>query len=52
MIPLVLCAVSCPPLSAVQLLCRHLLIYGVGGIIARSGGIKLVDLPLGAIGWT
>jgi K+-transporting ATPase ATPase B chain len=35
--------------NAVQLLRRHLLIYGVGGLIAPFIGIKLVDLVLVAL---
>jgi K+-transporting ATPase ATPase B chain len=37
--------------GAVQLLRRHLLIYGVGGVIAPFVGIKLVDVLLVALGW-
>ena len=32
------------PASAVAILRRNLLIYGVGGIIAPFPGIKLIDL--------
>jgi potassium-transporting ATPase ATP-binding subunit len=46
LIPLALKGVKYRPLSAVQLLRRHLLIYGVGGIIAPFVGIKLVDMIL------
>jgi K+-transporting ATPase ATPase B chain len=35
----------------VQLLRRHLLIYGVGGVVAPFVGIKLIDLALAAFGW-
>ena len=51
LIPLALRGVKYRPVSAVQLLRRHLLIYGVGGIIAPFVGIKLVDLLLAALGW-
>jgi len=34
------------PISAVHLLRRHLLIYGVGGVIAPFAGIKLIDMLL------
>jgi K+-transporting ATPase ATPase B chain len=46
LIPLALKGVKYRPVSAVQLLRRHLLIYGVGGIIAPFVGIKLVDMIL------
>jgi K+-transporting ATPase ATPase B chain len=51
LIPLALKGVKYRPVSAVQLLRRHLLIYGVGGLIAPFIGIKLVDLGLAALGW-
>jgi K+-transporting ATPase ATPase B chain len=51
LIPLALKGVKYRAVSAVQLLRRHLLIYGVGGIIAPFVGIKLVDLLLVALGW-
>jgi K+-transporting ATPase ATPase B chain len=50
LIPLALKGVKYRPVSAVQLLRRHLLIYGVGGIIAPFFGIKLVDIILSALG--
>ncbi|HTR80305.1 MAG TPA: potassium-transporting ATPase subunit KdpB [Bacteroidota bacterium] len=46
LIPLALKGVKYRPVSAVQLLRRHLFIYGLGGIIAPFIGIKLVDLIL------
>ncbi len=49
LIPLALKGVKYRPMSAVQLLRRHLLIYGVGGVIAPFIGIKLVDMLLVAI---
>jgi K+-transporting ATPase ATPase B chain len=50
LVPLALRGVSFRPLSAEQLLRRHLLIYGVGGVLAPFAGIKLIDLTLGALG--
>jgi len=35
----------------VQLLRRHLLIYGVGGVIAPFIGIKLIDMLMVALKW-
>ena len=52
LIPLALRGVKYRPVSAVQLLRRHLFIYGVGGIIAPFIGIKLVDMFLQAVGLT
>ena len=52
LIPLALKGVKYRPVSAVQLLRRHLLIYGVGGVIAPFVGIKLVDMFLQVIGMT
>ena len=49
LIPLALRGVKYRPVSAVQLLRRHLFIYGVGGLIAPFAGIKLVDLILVAL---
>ncbi len=50
LIPLALRGVKYRPISAVQLLRKHLLIYGVGGVIAPFIGIKLVDMMLVALG--
>ncbi len=52
LIPLALKGVKYRPVSAVQLLRRHLFIYGVGGVIAPFVGIKLVDMFLQVIGMT
>ena len=49
LIPLALKGVKYRPVSAVQLLRRHLFIYGVGGIIVPFFGIKLVDMILVAL---
>ncbi len=46
LIPLALRGVKYRPISAVQLLRKHLLIYGVGGVIAPFIGIKLIDMFL------
>ncbi len=48
LIPLALKGVKYRPVSAVQLLRRHLLIYGVGGILAPFIGIKVIDMLLAA----
>jgi potassium-transporting ATPase ATP-binding subunit len=50
LIPLALKGVKYRPVSAVELLRRHLLIYGVGGLIAPFAGIKLIDVILHGIG--
>ena len=50
LIPLALRGVKYRPVSAVQLLRRHLLIYGVGGVIAPFIGIKLIDLLMHSLG--
>jgi potassium-transporting ATPase ATP-binding subunit len=49
LIPLALKGVRFRPLSAVRLLRRNLLIYGLGGIIAPFVGIKLIDVFLSLI---
>jgi K+-transporting ATPase ATPase B chain len=46
LIPLALRGVTYKPLPAAQLLKRHLLIYGVGGLIVPFIGIKLIDIAL------
>jgi K+-transporting ATPase ATPase B chain len=51
LIPLALRGVKFRPMSAMQLLRKHLFIYGVGGIVAPFVGIKLVDIVLVALGW-
>ncbi|HTP12867.1 MAG TPA: potassium-transporting ATPase subunit KdpB, partial [Bacteroidota bacterium] len=50
LIPLALKGVKYRPVSATQLLRRHLFIYGLGGIIAPFIGIKLIDMLLKATG--
>jgi potassium-transporting ATPase ATP-binding subunit len=49
LIPLALKGVKFRPASAVVILRRNLLIYGLGGIIAPFPGIKLIDLFINAI---
>ncbi|HUI30776.1 MAG TPA: potassium-transporting ATPase subunit KdpB [Candidatus Acidoferrales bacterium] len=49
LIPLALKGVKYRAVSAVHLLRRHLLIYGVGGVIAPFIGIKLIDMLLMAL---
>ncbi len=52
LIPLALKGVKYRAVSAVQLLRRHLFVYGLGGIVAPFVGIKLVDMFLQVIGMT
>jgi K+-transporting ATPase ATPase B chain len=49
LIPLALRGVRYRPIGAAALLRRHLLIYGVGGLLAPFAGIKLIDLVLHAL---
>jgi K+-transporting ATPase ATPase B chain len=51
LIPLALRGVKYRPMSAVQLLRRHLFIYGFGGLVAPFLGIKLIDMLMSAFGW-
>jgi len=50
LIPLALKGVKYRAVSAVQLLRKHLFIYGLGGIVAPFIGIKLIDMFLTSIG--
>jgi K+-transporting ATPase ATPase B chain len=50
LIPLALRGVKFRAQSAVTMLRRNLLIYGLGGIIAPFVGIKLIDLIISALG--
>lgn len=50
LIPLALRGVKYRAMSAIQLLRRHLLIYGIGGVIVPFIGIKFIDMILVAIG--
>ncbi len=49
LIPLALRGIQYQPIGAAQLLSRHLLVYGLGGIIVPFVGIKLIDLLLVAL---
>ncbi|WP_254776657.1 potassium-transporting ATPase subunit KdpB [Lysobacter sp. cf310] len=49
LIPLALAGVRFKPASAVVLLRRNMLIYGVGGVLLPFVGIKLIDMALAAI---
>jgi len=51
LIPLALRGVAYHPVSAEQLLRRHVLIYGLGGIAVPFLGIKLIDLLISGMGW-
>jgi K+-transporting ATPase ATPase B chain len=51
LIPLALRGVRYRPLNASRLLRRHLLLYGLGGLVAPFAGIKLVDMILTLLGW-
>ena len=51
LIPLALRGVKYRPVSAVQLLRRHLFIYGFGGLVAPFLGIKAIDMLMAALGW-
>jgi potassium-transporting ATPase ATP-binding subunit len=50
LVPLALRGVAYRPASAVSLLRRNVLLYGVGGVIAPFIGIKLIDLLITALG--
>ncbi len=50
LIPLALRGVRYRPSSAVALLRRNLLVYGLGGIVVPFVGIKLIDLIVSAVG--
>jgi K+-transporting ATPase ATPase B chain len=50
LIPLALRGVKFRAESAVTMLRRNLLVYGLGGIIAPFAGIKLIDLFISALG--
>jgi potassium-transporting ATPase ATP-binding subunit len=49
LVPLALRGVHYQALSAAQLLRRHLLLYGAGGVIAPFVGIKVIDMVLGLL---
>jgi K+-transporting ATPase ATPase B chain len=50
LVPVALRGVRYKPSSAVSLLRRHLLLYGVGGLVSPFVGIKLIDMILAASG--
>ncbi|MBW4558527.1 MAG: potassium-transporting ATPase subunit KdpB [Trichormus sp. ATA11-4-KO1] len=50
LIPLALKGVQFRPLTANQLLQRHILIYGLGGVILPFIAIKLIDVLITAVG--
>jgi K+-transporting ATPase ATPase B chain len=50
LIPLALRGVRYRALPASSLLARHLLVYGLGGVVAPFAGIKVIDMALQAIG--
>ncbi|MET3930109.1 K+-transporting ATPase ATPase B chain [Lysobacter sp. OAE881] len=50
LIPLALKGVRFKPASAVVLLRRNMLLYGVGGVLLPFAGIKLIDMALVALG--
>lgn len=51
LIPLALKGVRFKPASAVVLLRRNMLLYGVGGVALPFAGIKLIDMALVALGF-
>ena len=51
LIPLALKGIRYRAGSAGQLLQRHLLIYGLGGVLLPFAGIKLIDMILKGMGW-
>jgi K+-transporting ATPase ATPase B chain len=50
LIPLALRGIAYRPLGADALLKRHLLIYGIGGIVLPFVGIKLIDMVIAGLG--
>ncbi|HTJ64492.1 MAG TPA: potassium-transporting ATPase subunit KdpB [Alphaproteobacteria bacterium] len=50
LIPLALRGVNYKPASAIALLRRNLLVYGLGGIAVPFAGIKAIDLLINAVG--
>jgi K+-transporting ATPase ATPase B chain len=51
LVPLALRGVKYRPMNAARLLRWHLLVYGLGGLVAPFAGIKLIDLLLVLLGW-
>ncbi|MBE7486140.1 MAG: potassium-transporting ATPase subunit KdpB [Polyangiaceae bacterium] len=50
LIPLALRGIGYKPISASELLSRHLFVYGLGGLVVPFVGIKLIDLLLVVLG--
>ena len=51
LIPLALRGIQYRPVPAADLLQRHLLIYGLGGVLLPFAGIKVIDMILAGMGW-
>ena len=51
LIPLALRGIRYTPVKAAVLLRRHLMLYGVGGLIIPFIGIKVIDILLVILGW-
>lgn len=51
LIPLALRGIPYRPAGAGELLRRHLLIYGLGGVALPFVGIKVIDLIVSGLGW-
>ncbi|MCC6585949.1 MAG: potassium-transporting ATPase subunit KdpB [Bryobacterales bacterium] len=51
LIPLALRGIQYRPVGAAELLKRHLLIYGLGGVALPFVGIKVIDLLISRLGW-
>ena len=49
LIPLALAGVRFKPATAVALLRRNMLVYGLGGVLLPFAAIKLIDMALSAI---
>jgi K+-transporting ATPase ATPase B chain len=50
LIPLALRGIRYRPIGAAALLRQHLVIYGIGGLVAPFVGIKAIDLILHGLG--
>jgi potassium-transporting ATPase ATP-binding subunit len=51
LIPLALRGIRYRPVGAAELLKRHLVIYGLGGVVLPFAGIKVIDMVLSGLGW-
>jgi K+-transporting ATPase ATPase B chain len=51
LIPLALRGIPYRPVGAAELLHRHLLLYGAGGVLLPFPAIKLIDLLVSRLGW-